>query len=777
MSKCNTIIPIIVMILVLFSFSAYAGVEYKKTGFNDYASFSVGQSNFNADVTPVSYSKVLSGSVGLPKSSDLDNDGNVELVVMDSTTIQIYGLPLLTNEDYYTEQYGFIGDFTIHDIDGDATDEIIVTDGYNVSIIGYNGTDYVLEKKLSSFNVTAGYWNVGFDNAIISCYGTQCGIARTVLGQDGEAVQHGNHRNADFYVFNSTHMSTQYPIQIQYYTSAYSCYMFGNTPYMIANDYNLDGDNDYFFVMNELEYKSGTGTNQGHLFSFDASPTLTITKNDEETLSLDTNYQAINCGNHGTTPIQAYLTLMSSPVMYDYDEDGTYDYVAVNVNTDIGTSSPYLSKFKTYVYSVSLISGALGVDSIYPSSAITGQYVSNPIIADCFQKDTSGTFSDKAGIMSMVWDLQDGTGYNELGICVNKYDSLGILGFNSETYNIDDTEWLLNISGAYETFIHAIESDGETGSEIVTTHGVYSLNDVHCSSTFAVCNSATGLELLWHNSLSNNTIVPFEITNNGFSDMAVLRPNNVHYLDDAFVNSNAQIDGFCINPCAGLSTVKQNETISVTITPKDADSDTVRAGYTLYNNDVNSQDSNWSSYYASGTTITLTNTIANKTGSYTLRLYTQDDEHSTNTSQDITFYVGVNGVQAGDCSYCMNDLVSGTTTNATTGYTNETNLADNSITNTVNIFGDYTGLGGDLLWLLIMVIVAIGIWVYTAHQMPGSSAMAFGVIMVVEILMLIIGVKLGFLGYGIIITIVLLGTLGCAGYIIKLMSHGNSPGG
>ena len=82
---------------------------------------------------------------------------------------------------------------------------------------------------------------------------------------------------------------------------------------------------------------------------------------------------------------------------------------------------------------------------------------------------------------------------------------------------------------------------------------------------------------------------------------------------------------------------------------------------------------------------------------------------------------------------------------------NNTNLpsTNNSIKNFLNIdFIKNTGLGSTVLWFLIMIILAIVIWAY-GHGSPMST----GVIVFTEMLMMIIGTYLGFIGIGIIIVL------------------------
>lgn len=127
-----------------------------------------------------------------------------------------------------------------------------------------------------------------------------------------------------------------------------------------------------------------------------------------------------------------------------------------------------------------------------------------------------------------------------------------------------------------------------------------------------------------------------------------------------------------------------------------------------------------------------------------------------------TFFCG-DGVCSGSetIQNCPDDCILTTTTLAT-GVS-----ADNGLTSAMQVADEYSGFGLMAIWLLIMAFVAGIIWVNAGH----TGMMGFGVVAIVEILLLIIGTLFGFLPASIIVIIVII-MLIFAGIMLRKMMIG-----
>ena len=68
-----------------------------------------------------------------------------------------------------------------------------------------------------------------------------------------------------------------------------------------------------------------------------------------------------------------------------------------------------------------------------------------------------------------------------------------------------------------------------------------------------------------------------------------------------------------------------------------------------------------------------------------------------------------------------------------------------------------------------MVVVGLIVWTQGSVQHPAMTGAIFSII---EVMMLILGVMLGFIGYGVIIVIVIIGIVGLSFYVKTLLSTG-----
>jgi len=138
---------------------------------------------------------------------------------------------------------------------------------------------------------------------------------------------------------------------------------------------------------------------------------------------------------------------------------------------------------------------------------------------------------------------------------------------------------------------------------------------------------------------------------------------------------------------------------------------------------------------------------------------------------DFPFHVGTPGVEFGSCSSSGNRdnpyLPGGALIDQEdTLPSQEDDLSNNPIKNAIDVSQDQLGLQGlshSTIWLIFMLLIALAIW-FT----PGDSKwysgteIKLGTLVIIMAVMLLVGVKLDFIGAGTIITLVLISIAGVA---------------
>jgi hypothetical protein len=335
--------------------------------------------------------------------------------------------------------------------------------------------------------------------------------------------------------------------------------------------------------------------------------------------------------------------------------------------------------------------------------------------------------------------------------------------------------------GKYEQITYAGQHSSDTYEgtnidEIVTTYGTFRL-DWDCTYNILNVPFQLCLTQLWTNAEIHGTMLPMDLEQNGINDMIMVTDFNLWYIDDGFVNDNAQIDEYSINPC--LDAVwKQNTTVGVQIKAIDPESDNVQARAILYYGDAlnRTQDSGWSSATPSGATIPFTFYAYNITTSSTLRLMARDVNEEHNTSADIidlTFAVNTDGVEFGDCSTTESGLYSDPEDEeiAVEGeeYTNTDNKLRTAIIDTSN------DAGIPVLIMIVLLLFGVDLIVIIAlHKLPIVAVLAS---VVFDIFLLIICILMGLIVEAIVITlfavVIILGALALSRYINSHMGgHG-----
>lgn len=747
---------VMTLLLLLFLPLTLAVTEYTQSGVDSLGSFQTDNSDFNSDVT-VSTQSVAVGTrplFNIPKSYDFDKDGVVELVIIDGDSIEVYhhddGTFSLINSYALTNIFG---DLQIYDINNDGVKDIIIADGSNVKMVQFNGTTF---NNTIISNINQQEDNPNNQNAI-KCFNGVCGIAYNDCW-----TQTQNKCNFYFNAFNTTHniSSTLYEKAGALVGATWKLPII---PLLASDDLDFDGDTEFVFTVDELENgPTGTGDTQVHLYSIEINSTFghvvsEINWDDTDTLVDETIGTYLYDVPSGGGLVEAYKTSkVSSPMIMNTDGVGNKEIiigVAIDMN-GVGDND----------YKLIVLTSDLVEKDDYPEiSNIEGKYLSNPVKMNCFE----GSGTDDFFILVHGIDTVTGS-TDEEGICGSEINTYGI--YETVTYLFEPRPY--NVSYGNMGIIHAFDSVPGGHDELITTQGVYDLDEAVCVIETATCNIP---ELIWQTPEENVSLTPIDLQNTTKEDLIGLGNVNIRYYDDGFTNSNAQIDGFTINPCAGVSTIKQNETIKVTVVPTDTNGDQVQAIAYLYYDEEDNQSTGWSALFSSGSSIVLSDMNANlTTASSTLRISVRDTQHAETTNRDITFTVGVNGVELGDCTYTLEGLVAeDEAEEEDEANLTETVIADNSVRRFTGTFADSTGLGEDIIFLAVMLMILGGVW-YVGSMNHSPAEYTLGAMGLISILLFVVGVKLGLISPTLLITIMVIALIVLGIFIFSIFKRGVS---
>jgi hypothetical protein len=373
-------------------------------------------------------------------------------------------------------------------------------------------------------------------------------------------------------------------------------------------------------------------------------------------------------------------------------------------------------------------------------------------------------FDGEGLIVSNPVKISAFTDTDQVDFCVLGYeDTLNQLNLvcaseqTGELLKTTEFDWdktgYFNISTSYgnwERGIHTIQTESATTEgtnldELLTPYGIFRLDYAGIDD----------LVLIFENPKPNTVITAIDVEKVDKEDLIASSSTNLWYIDDKYTNTPSNITYYYVNPCLG-STWKINTSVEVRVEVTDEDSDQVRARAILYDGDSNEIDTGWSSYASSGTTFSFP-FIANKTiTTSVLTIKATDSENPlVNNTYSFDFSVGANGVEFGDCTTEI-DIIVGEEEEEEVDENAPTE--DNAITSGIDALLGNTGIGGTLIWLLLMAVVGVSIWYYSNLQ-NNNPYITLGVFGVVEVLLFIAGVKLGYFGIGMIITLVVLGVI------------------
>lgn len=727
---------VLILVFLLLISTVSAKTDYNETGNLD-GLYEFGTGFFNAQLTDIAtFTRTLSDSKLTPLVSDLDGDGVNEIIILDDLTIRLFQNRELDIVDAFTlTGTSRFSNWITFDIDGDGRREIIIAQEIDekLHIIQYNGTAIINETSfnLDIINHTDGEMMIkcgGVDNCLLIFTNADTSTGGNVFN------------NLSMLPFSSTTLGNEEIISVN--SQGQSVWCFPKVKTMEFTDYDNDGTDEFIFSAVDAFFN---GDDKPHIFyisvsGLDGTLEQDIDVNSDNGLVSNMG-NLLNSGTGSGCDTSNIGRAFTQPLVFDIDGSSSNGLeTAIGFMTDA-------DKFKINTF-FSL--GSFFDD--YPEVE-KGEGI---IVSNLFRMNA---FPDTSNQDFCVVGYDDTDGEIDL-LCGSEITSetpeTREFTFDiSNLYNVtqDYQRWnVISHSAQHST----VTTDGNNLNELVNSYGVFTLND-NCD-IFGDCT----MNLAFENPKADGVVISVDTEKVDREDLLVLQDTNIWYLDDKFVNQGGVITDFFTNPCID-STWKVNTSVEIRITVADDEGDDVSAKAILYKDNSNEQDSGFSINTSSGTTFTFAFT-ANKTiGTGSLQLAGRDVANPTTLDEiDLTFSVGTVGVEFGDCTTDI-DLVAVAVEEAeitTATLTQDTTAtSDNSVLGGLETFQNLTGLAGTTIWLIIMIVISLGIWtqLLMANNMGASSAL--GVIAIFNVLMIILGARLGILSTGLVVIIVVLGVV------------------
>ncbi len=634
-------------------------------------------------------------------------DVSSEIIMFDGQNIEIYHGPPLTPVDAYDVGFNIEFGRISNLVEGDGFNDIMVIGGDELKVVQYDGDTF--EEIL---NFTLPGWVSGTNKGVSCAAGGYC-IAvynRKDTGIVGDGAQNcvkAVSFNIDGIISGETNIEC--PIN-----NGVTC-----LPEIInfpVGDFDTDGLTE--FGITTLEFNNvlvrfveinGTG------YISDVDTTIS-------------GFASTNTGGNDCVTGTNVRGTGTSIVTHDFDGfAGTGTEFAVGYLDDD-------DEFKLRIYQRD---GTL-LDTY---GAADGRIISNPFLLTLFL--SSGSTVCVAGYDGVTDELDVLCGHQIGGDEeIWEYDAAGL--------------WDIAAGTEYEMAVHSLETLTQFPSqnEILTSFGVFSFGPEEFIGD-------SDLTLLWNMPKQNGAAVSVDVEEIGIEDILLATESRLWYIDDLFINSEAFITNYTINPCVNVP-IQLNTSMTVTVSVDDADAepnDLVQARVFVYYGEANQQGGIWSplSNHIGGAVFTFPGFAMDEIITNGLiRIEARDDQSPEGFDfETVMFSVSSNGVEFGECITVVDveppDVEPEEPISATAPETN------NSVSVIFAQINDVTGLGTTLLWLIIMGFVGGVLWIYGPDFADVSHTVSF--VGLIEIILLIAGVILGFISVGVLITVIILGII------------------
>ncbi len=795
---------LILMIMLLSIPLAFADVNYTESGDGDNF-YTRGSAIFNSGVDPDTLTvstRVLSDPKKVPLISDLNNDGIVEIVVLNGETIIIFQNKTIDIADTFLlnapsgERFS---NMLLFDIDGDSENEIILAGEKRnlLHILNYSSETGVAEQTIINMTgiITHTINESAFSESGLMTIGcsaeNRCLIAysENQTTQSGDGTGHNSNLFASF--FNSTNIANEIFLDI---ADGGAFNVHTHCPpkirHMAKADYDEDGSTEFIFTFSEPNMNTGDSGDDVNIFWVDiltnntpVKEFQTFTTEVDEIFTRVTGGVTFSCddGNNNNEftaggffgdPLPGkYFT---SPLVYNADPS------TAGLETIIGVQT-VPDNFIMIMYDQTgseIREFPLTLDS-------EGQLISNVFRAEAFD--------DSTGDSDFCIMAQQSTGDEEIIVtCGSLTDGDGFGLFNLQTIEFRSNNTFgvpFNISDDFDfhgIMAHSIETD-QTNSEdeVLSSYGILRLD-----FTGAFCSLANNCELsqIFANPRENGVVISTDLDKIDQEDLIVMTSSNLFYIDDGFENQPVNIfcgeansvvgvcSQFTTNPCID-SVWKLNTTVEITVTAIDSESDQVSTRVILYDGDSNEDDSGFTANVSSGTTVPFTFTANKSIANGVLTIEAKDSENQeTVRTVTKTFSVAPAGVEFNDCVSTfetgvigVDGVEDGIITNATL----TEDATENAISTAIVEVSFLSGLSGTTFWLILMIAFSVAIY-FRGAQINWPMNTILGAIAVINTLFIILGARLGILSTGLVVIIVILGVVIIATFIGKFITGVNN---
>ena len=772
MKGFRTIFSFFILFIISISL-VFAGIDYVTAGDTD-GDYRQGIGQFNAQQPnkTIVNQFPIDNTRSIPLVADLDNDGISEIIVLDGTKIRIFHDSSLNQITFLSlpipNRYNH---FIVFDIDGDGFEEIIVVGELGdpvlpqkfplIRIISY-ANDTLTQQANISLGTIGAFGTIEDQQIMIACRGADDCIAVATVGTNitcsGTCPSIGVMIAT---VFNSTNLVTVVEdvtvLRQEGGTNDGTGGMcFPRVRNIVVRDYDFDPEDvnppdiEYIFSYFYTANAQMTDSNDDFgifIINVNASNIVVVETSIEDNDGLEADFNSLCNSNDG---VGKHVT---NPIVFDIDlDDDGVEEVVVGFQTDA-------DKFKMKSFRTD--TGAFLDD--YPEvEKSEGVLISNIFRANAFH-DTGN--SDFCVI-----------GFN------NEDGKLLITCASELTTQIPETsEFTLpvqpfNLSDNFQkpfTIAHAVDESNVLTvnndlDEVLTAFGIISLDwkisPITCFGTFGIgtgeCDATLIYSFLDIHGLGELVAISVDYQRTGVrEDIIAYSSTNLIYLDDEVQNEGGEITSAFFDPCITDETIGLNSSLRVElrIVNPDIFNDQVSGSVILYLGTADEQRED-SLNRSSNSTIPFTTLVFNNTiVDGTMRLIGRDTGKPTDEDIiDITFNVQAQGVVQGDCTEFI-DIITEEEQEIIDALALE---EEDAISRTIDDIDDLLGLGlgRPIIWLIIMVFVSYAIWTGGALERPDIT---FGIITLVNVLLLVIGFKLGFIGIGLIfiVIIALLGSL------------------
>ncbi len=791
MIKRVSILTLLFVLLVSLVSAVPEEVEsediYASSG-GDGFDFIQGPGGFDAAVLATTVTKALGDGAHHPLIADLDGDGIREIIIVDDGTIRLYNNPSLDVVDAISLTAGDYSPPIVNDVDKDGFLEILIVqegDGKgDVFILKYNGTDFFIQNTIEYTNVSGYPTSAGggtFEN-LIQC-GDDQGTGESIScyyvlfrSQDGSGA-----RKIFGHAFNASERSATALDTLSSDSNSNTDLCMPNVPFMTYADFDADNRKEFIFSAAELIRFSGDNIK---IFYIDVGEDLT--RNTDllitHTSGFDPSEEAGNCE---TDNLGKYYT---SPLVSNLD-----DASGNGLETVIGASPNGVD------YQLQVFSSVGSNIREHPFLFFTtdGDLLGNPMLANVFG-DTGandycvmGQDQDEQLLKLLCGSML--TGHQTL-LFISQPDVE--FGFDiTDTFNLTDA---YNNPSSVGHMSNQVDGDIQVYSdlpftettELVSAHGVFQLTGDDFTGVF------TGKQMNRIFQLQNveAACTVFDVQDVGAADIMCVRDTAVTYTNDNLVNGPAAITSFTENPCIDAGPVKINSTMQIKIVAVDTNDepliqDLVTTRVTLYAGSSNEQVSELANQTSGIEQIHLFESPGglNKTGSVNIKYEAFDTENPSEISDvEQTFAVGTAGVEFGDCESGQDIALPGEEDEPTAAEELAAAIpddrADNGVTTGIITLSNLLGLGGTTIWLIIMIALSIGVWGAVMRTGPdghpivhGSSAL--GMIAILNLLMIIIGARLGILSTALVVIIVIVAVVVIGVFLGKFLTGLKAAGG